>query len=94
MVSSIIIPRHLRVSGRLADVRANEPPVRCAHLMDTDDATAADYVALGARFAYNTHNKALGKRWWRCADAIANEPPVRCAHLMNTDGHGFYFQSM
>ena len=50
MVSSIIIPRHLRVSGRCADagVRANEPPVRCAHLMNTDDATAADYVALGA----------------------------------------------
>ena len=54
MVSSIIIPRHFRVSVRLADAIANEPPVRCAHLMNTADATAADYVALGARFAY-TH---------------------------------------
>ena len=50
MVSSIIIPRHLRVSGRCADAGVNEPPVRCAHLMNTDDAIvrAADYVALGA----------------------------------------------
>ena len=78
MVSSIIIPRHFRVSVRLADVRA------------ADDAMVAA-VWRGGLCRIGCHKVYLK---CSMLNQKSNEAPVRCAHLMNTDGHGFYFQSM